>query len=162
MSLNHNLIKGADIRNNQQILNNLPKEGLCKCWARRKELEIILGKLNLNFAEIHNQLVNEGDYFCIFVGARNSLRKRVQEHLNGPDDKSTLWKSIRGLLGYAPYDFMDNLYFECIDENQLNDTRETAKNKLLEGDKFYVLNIDDNKHKLAKKVKPILSKSRKK
>ncbi|MBS7401889.1 MAG: hypothetical protein KIG16_05240 [Eubacteriales bacterium] len=158
-----NLIKGADIRNDKELLNKLPipLAGLCKVWVKRQELEIILQRLQLNFDEIYEELVKKGDYYCIFVGCRNCLKRRLQEHVNGPIDKSSFFRSLSGILENSLNSFIDNLYFECIDENDFDGTRKDEKNSLLSSGKFYVLNINENPHKLAKKIKPILTKYRK-
>ena len=76
--------------------------------------------------------------------------------------KSTLRTSVNGILGFGDSkqllnDFVDKLYFECINEKKY---KQEKKRLLGISGKFYVLNINESKDKLTTKIKPILNKYR--
>ena len=155
-----NLIKGADIRKNPALLCNMPMVGLCKCWADKETLELILNRVGYTFENVEKDLEGNGNLYCIYIGGTERMYERiVNDHLNGKS-KSTLRISINGLFMFDNQlinDFVDKLYFECISEGNY---RKEKKRLLGVGGKFYVLNINENRHKLAIKIKPILNKSR--
>lgn len=163
METNRNdLIKGVDIRKNPKLLCGMPMVGLCKCWADRKTLELILAKVNLNFEDVENDLDKKDNLYCIYIGGTKRMYNRiVNDHVEGKL-KSTLRTSVNGILGFGNNkqllnDFVDKLYFECISEEKY---KQEKKRLLGFSGKFYVLNINESKHKLTTKIKPILNKYR--
>ncbi len=156
-----------------KISNNKP--GYYKWWATRESLDIILGKLNIKFKDIENYLEEKNGYFCIYVGVaiKESLKARLNWHINQINNPtnvkhgtlSTLRQTISSLVGKnmldtkATNDFIDKLLIEYylsdypIKSQEAKDEIHKIEHNLLNGEELYILNIQDNHHKLSPKKK---------
>jgi len=156
--------------------------GYYKWWAKKEELDTVLGALGIKFSNVSASLEKKGDYFCLYVGiAGQSLRQRVDWHLNDPHTVqrvhckvlSTLRQTVSSLIAKNQYfkkatdDFLDKLCFEWFPLDSKIPTDDTKgrlhgieRNVMTEH--FYPLNIQDNSHPLAKDVTKTLSDLRSK
>lgn len=166
----------------QQVPN---KPGYYKWWANQDDFKTIIDKLDVQYGTIEPYLDKSADdaLICIYIGiaAKESLRKRLDWHINDPHTESrvkngtlsTLRQSISSVIKGnqfdkdATNDFMNRLYIEWFEidapiksekaKMELHTVECTAMKNYL-----YVLNIQDNKHKAAKPIKTQLKLIRKK
>lgn len=154
-------------------LDTIPgdKPGYYKWWAKENELQIILNKLGISLDEIMPSLERKGDFYCIYVGVavNESIRDRLNWHINQINKPtnvkngtlSTLRQTISSIVGKnmldtkATNDFIDKLVVEFhsvdlpIKSQEAKDYIHKIERDLLSGEHFYILNIQENKHKFA-------------
>ena len=161
-----------ELRDKTQF-NSIPNDmpGYYKWWAKGRELQTILNKLGISFSEIETSLERDGDFYCIYVGVaiKESIRKRLNWHINQVNKSSnvksgtlsTLRQTISSIVGenmldnQATNDFIDKLVVEFhpvdlpIKSQLAKEYIHKIESNLLSGEHFYVLNIQENRHKLA-------------
>ena len=169
-----NFVPAYKLRDKDE-LKKIPndKPGYYKWWADRDTLQIILDKLNMQFDGIKNYLEVKNGYYCIYVGVaiKESLQARLNWHINQINKPtnvksgtlSTLRKTISSLVGKnmldtdATNDFINKLLVEyylfddSIKSQTAKDKIHKIENDLLNCDTLYILNIQDNHHKLSPK-----------
>ena len=171
-----NYIQAHKLREKEN-LNKIPndKPGYYKWWATKKSLQIILDKLDISFQAIENFLEERDGLFCIYVGVaiKESLRNRLNWHINQVNNisnvkngtLSTLRQTISSIVGAnmldttATNNFIDTLYVEYhlinlpIKSQEARDKIHKIEADLLNCNTLYILNIQDNHHKLSPRRK---------
>ena len=136
--------------------------GIYKWWTSKKQFCQILNALGIKLKDEELKLVeNKDNWFCIYVGQADSLKKRLQDnHVNGRR-KSTLRTSIGAIIlkEYGPTDidnkvntFINTLKIEYkfVKKDELND----AEKKEIGSDYLRILNGQHNgKNSLRKQYK---------
>ncbi len=158
-----------DLRNNLKKLDDKP--AYVKWWAKRKEFDLLLDKLDVNYDDIKEALDIKDDLYCIFIG-RPTNRSVVGYLKMQFNENSTYRLTISSILSSSQNnrqvvdDFLDKLKIEIFPID-LPVKSEEAKKELgnlvdscLEKN-LYILNIQKNYHPLAKNIKSNLSKIRK-
>lgn len=147
------------------------KPGYYKWWANESELQIILNKLGIPLSEIQPSLERNGHFYCIYVGVavKESLRDRLNWHVNQINKPSnvksgtlsTLRQTISSIVGENMLDnqstngFIDKLVVEFhpvdlpIKSQEAKEYIKKIESGLLSGEYFYILNIQENRHKFA-------------
>ena len=178
----HTLLNASDLRNKEELQNMPNKAGYYKWWSNKKDLNIILKKLNVNFDDIKDYIETKNNLYSIYVGiaVKESVRSRINWHVNDKHTKSrvengtlsTLRQSISSIVAENQYDknetdkFIDKLKIEYFTTDYPIKSLE-AKNELEEIEKelmntnLYVLNLQNNHHPQAKAIKKELKQLRK-
>ncbi len=173
------MINASEFREEINIEN---KPGYYKWWAKKEEFDFLLNKLNVNYDDIEDSLDIKDDLFCIYVGiaVNESVAKRLDWHINEKHSfskvkhkyLSTLRQSLSSVISNNQADemstneFIDKLKVEYflfdypIKSDEAKSEIKAIENELLEKN-LYILNIQDNKHPLAKPIKKTLKKLRK-
>lgn len=168
------MVKANELRNKTSLSNIPDQPGYYKWYAERSELDRLLDKLSVNYADIQNYLEVEGGLYCIYVGiaVKESLRKRLNWHINDPHTESrvkngtlsTLRQSIASLIAANQYDaratndFIDKLRVEYFPSTNPIGSQEaqveihTIERNAMK-DHLYILNIQENKHIKAGPIK---------
>lgn len=133
--------------------------GIYKWWAKRTELKTILDVLGVTSKDFEKEMEQKYGLYCIYVGKADSLEKRLKDnHVNGRA-KSTLRKSIGGVLlaEYGPEnlkeridDFIDKLKieYELVDLEKLKESEKKEIGK----EYLRVFNGNSNGHKELRKL----------
>ncbi len=76
---------------NKEKLQNIPnKAGYYKWWINKKDLNIILLKLKVNFEDIKDYIETKNNLYSIYVdiSVKESVRSRINWHVNDKHTKS--------------------------------------------------------------------------
>jgi len=171
------LFDAKDLRTAKIAYNDA---GCYKWWARETNVELLVKGLNkisksetIDFNEVKNRSEKQfekdsnSDFYCIYVGLSQNLRKRLNTHVNRTIRNSTLRKTLASVLEYYSHnnfeteidEFIDNLKLSYIElPNENIDKKETE----LINEYFHILNNDKNNHKLAEiyGLKNLISEAR--
>ncbi|WP_405287008.1 AAA family ATPase [Methanobrevibacter sp.] len=158
-----------DLRGNLKNLED--KQAYVKWWAKRREFDLLLDKLEADYDDIKDALDIKDDLYCIYVG--QSKDRSISGYLNMQfNQNSTFRISISSIISStrsnreAVNNFMDKLKIEIfpsdfpVKSEEAKNELENLVNDCLEK-KLYILNITKNYHPLAKNIKNNLSKLRK-
>lgn len=172
----NNCIHAYKLRN-IEILNLVPgnKPGYYKWWAQKGELQAILDKLDISFCDVEEYLEERNGWYCIYVGVaiKESVQARLNWHVNQTHNPtnvqygtlSTFRQTISSVVGsnmldtQSTNDFIDKLvvaYYACDFAIKSQEAKEHIRNiekELLNSNTLYLLNIQDNHHKLAPRKK---------
>lgn len=186
MEENDMKIKAKELRPTEQgrspkLLEIETRPGYYKWWAKKSELNDLLKGLGETFSNVKDDIEKEDDLYCIYVGiARTSLRQRLNWHVNDKHTKkrvengflSTLRKSLSSVIAKDQYDkdktndFIDKLVVEFFYTGYKTKSEESTKKLLsieknLIGKNLRILNIMENNHPKAAKIKKRLQELRK-
>lgn len=175
-----NMIGAIEIRNDFKIEE---KPGYYKWWASKRELDLLLNKLNVDFESIKEYLEIKDKWYCIYVGlaVNESVNDRLNWHVNDIHSEkivksrrlSTFRQSISSILSNNQNDqlttdnFIDKLIIEYhlsnypIKSVEAKHEIEQIEKELIQ-ENLRILNIRDNHHKKSKPIKERLSELRKK
>ena len=176
-------IDAKDLRNESERLKIENQPGFYKWWAKKEEFDLILDKLDVNYEDIKGEVEKRNGYYCIYVGiaAKESVRDRLDWHVNDLHTESrvkngtlsTFRQSISSIIvndqsnQKVTDDFIDKLKIEYfaldvpIKSQKAQDKLHKIEKELLRIN-LYVINIQENKHYLAKPIKKQLRTLRKK
>jgi hypothetical protein len=172
------MIRASEFRKKEALLTVDDKPGYYKWWAKRPELDILLNGLDVSFGEVEQALEQKEGMFCIYVGiaVKESVRDRLNWHVNDPHTAtqvkygtlSTFRQSLSSIIAHDQYDkastdaFIDKLYAEWFysghpvkSEEAKVELHDIERNMLSEH--LRLLNIQENKHPLAKPIRQKLS-----
>lgn len=139
-------------QNNAYLQSNM---GVYKFFVTEDVLKIIISKLGLDdsvYSEIETLELDGVTYYCVYVGQTKSKKgfygRIVRNHLNGTKRRSTLRKSLEGVLKDETITlnevYADKSIFVIIPENdksKIDDLEYEEINK-----KYYrMLNLDGNR-----------------
>jgi len=174
--MQYNLIQTNKLRDKSNLKNMIEnKPGYYKWWAEEKEVMLLLKHLDLETNIIDN-LEKYNNKFCIYIGVaiKESVRDRLNWHINQINSPSavrngtlsTLRQTISSILYQdmnltkETNEFIDKLYVQpfYIDKPiKSQEAKEIIHNIeidfLAHRDNLYLLNIQDNKHKLSPRRK---------
>ena len=174
--MHYNLIQASKLRDKNNLKNMIEnKPGYYKWWAEEKEVIILLNHLDLE-ASIIDSLEKYNNKFCIYIGVaiKESVRDRLDWHINQINSPSavkngtlsTLRQTISSLLFQdmnltkETNEFIDKLYVQPFYIDKPIKSQEAKEiihnieiNFLAHNDNLYLLNIQDNKHKLSPRKK---------
>ena len=172
------MIDVLELRKNLKNLDE--KQGYVKWYAKRRELDLILDKLNVNFNDIKDALDVKDDLYAIYIG--KSISRPVAEYLNmqlvGNHNKtlfengtSAFRKTVASIVcsnwacGEKTDEFLDKLKIEINyvnypvkSQEAKNELNRIVKKSLIEN--LYILNRQNNNHPLAKNIKNDLTELR--
>ena len=181
-NLNDNILEDnmlfdcTKFRNKDELAKIDKKAGYIKFWAYKKELILMLDKLNAKFEDIEDSLEMKDNLYCIYIGKTTNrpVSKRLDDHINMAHYESNVCKgflstfrqSISSIVSLNQADeagtneFIDKLKVEYyLSDNKMNSVE--LKNELnsiidesLEN-YVYILNIQGNPNELAN---PIIKK----
>jgi hypothetical protein len=175
---------------NKKELENIPNDrpGWYRWWAMESEVIVLLDSkfltqkyFNMFSAKLHKGDGNLNNYYYIYTGVavKESIRSRLNWHINQPHTKSavehgalsTLRQSLSSLVAgnqrdeKATNNFIDTLIVEYFPiESKIKDfeaKKYLESNETLEMDKYIlILNIQKNKRQEIRDFKKELSKLR--
>lgn len=168
------VLDAKTLRHKEKLEQIEAKPGYYKWWAKKGELESILEVLNIKLKDIVNVIEKKDDIYCIYVGiaAKESIRDRLNWHINQGHSwsavksgtLSTLRQSISSVVAKNQRAedetnlFMDKLKVEYYLKKDGEIKNKNTEKELLDIEKslleknLYVLNIKDNKHRIAPKT----------
>lgn len=176
------MINACDLRQKDNLLKIEKKAGFYKWYAEKAELNFILQKLGVSFADIQSALEIKNNLYCIYVGiaAKESVRERLNWHINQKHTESnvrhgtlsTLRQSIASIVSQRQGDekstnhFIDKLKLEYFVVDDAIKSENAQKNLIqteedLMKNHLYVLNIQKNYHPLASPIRKKLKQLRK-
>lgn len=174
--MQYDLIQANKLRDKSNLKNMIEnKPGYYKWWAEEKEVILLLNHLDLETNIIDN-LEKYNNKFCIYIGVaiKESVRDRLNWHINQINSPSavrngtlsTLRQTISSILFQdmnltnKTNEFIDKLYVQpfYIDKPiKSQEAKEIIHNieidYLAHSDNLYLLNIQDNEHKLSPRRK---------
>ncbi len=172
------MTQAREFRKKEALLTVEDKPGYYKWWAKRPELDVLLNGLNVSFAEVGQALEEKDGMFCIYVGiaVKESVRNRLNWHVNDPHTAtqvkngtlSTFRQSLASIIAHNQYDkestdsFVDRLYAEWfysghpVKSEEAKEELHDIERRLL-SEHLRLLNIQENKHPLAKPIRKKLS-----
>ncbi len=175
-----NTIGAIDIRNDFKMDNN---PGYYKWWASKKEFNLLLDKLDIDFESIKDSIEIKDKWYCIYVGiaVKESVHNRLNWHVNDTHSESkvkhgtlsTFRQTLSSILSedqsdkLATDNFIDKLIIEyCLFDYPIKSIEakeeiEAIEKELLQKN-LYILNIKENYHEKAKPIRKKLTKLRKK
>ena len=168
----------VDLRGNTKNLEK--KQGYVKWWAKRREFDLILKKLNVNFDDIKDALDIKDDLYGIYIG--RSTNREIEGYLNmqlnaNHNEKlfitgvSAFRKTIASIVcnnwacGEETDKFLDKLKVEItyVDYEVKSQEAKDELKRIVEScfeKNLYVLNRQNNNHPLAKNIKKNLKNLR--
>lgn len=174
-----NTIGAIDIRNDFEIED---KPGYYKWWASKKDFDLLLDKLNVDFESIKDYIEIKDKWYCIYVGiaVKESVHDRLKWNVMDSHSESkvrhgtlsTFRQSLSSILSnnqsdkIATDNFIDKLIIEYylfdypIKSSEAKEEIEAIEKDLLQKN-LYILNIQDNHHIKSKLIKKTLKKLRK-
>lgn len=164
------MIQAVKLREKHELLKINDSPGYYKWWACDREFNLILNTLKINLTDIRNAIEIKNGMVCIYVGIaeKESVRKRLDWHVNDKHTESRVYKgilstlrqSISSIVAHNQFDkiatnnFIDNLFVEWfyienpITSNKTHTELHQIEYQLLT-EYFRILNIRDNHHPYA-------------
>ena len=91
----------------------LESPGVYRLWFPEKEILNILNDCNLYKERIQYRNINGQYYVALYFGESGNLRDRFKNHINGPDNKSTLRRTLANHLDKLNTEDIDSLIRKC-------------------------------------------------
>lgn len=107
------IVKVSDLKGNYAS-NVLENPGVYCWWFPEREIVKLFDSANysLNIQRIQFREFNGEYYMALYCGESRNLRNRFKNHINGPQDKSTLRRTIGKLFNKTETEITD-LLSEC-------------------------------------------------
>lgn len=136
---------------NKTLSNVESKPGVYRWWFPEDEWDIIRNVFDdpslIDDSKLLKDTINDVKYVALYIGKSKKLKRRIKQHVEGPDRHSTLRRSIKATL--RPNSNGKNAIDHCLDKCYWEwcycpcpDTREVAE--LHQHKIAYPLNIKDN------------------
>lgn len=137
---------------NKTLSNVESKPGVYRWWFPEDEWDIIRNVFDdpslIDDSKLLKDTINDVKYVALYIGKSKKLKRRIKQHVEGPDRHSTLRRSIKATL--RPNSNGKNAIDHCLDKCywewcHCSNYNKVEREELYQQNISYPLNIKDNR-----------------